>query len=235
MTGSVTIASRFRGPQNSGNGGYVCGRVAAFIDGPAEVTLMKPPPLDRKMNVEVGKDGTVAMLDGEDQVGGAKPAALDLDIPSPLDFDAAAIASARYDRFDTHPFPTCFVCGPKREVGDGLRIFAGDAGRDGMVAAPWTPHPSLAGADGKVGPEFVWSVLDCPGAYAVLEDDSTPAVLGRLTAQVHGTPEVGGRHVVIGWKIGEDGRKLYAGTALFTAEGDLLGAASAIWIVPKTA
>jgi hypothetical protein len=239
MTDTVTVASRFRGPPNSGNGGYVCGRVAAFVaplvGGAAEVTLMKPPPLDHTMAIVAGDDGGIAMVDGEDQIAGARPAPLDLDVPAALDFEEASIASARYDRFDQHPFPTCFVCGPAREPGDGLRIFAGDAGEGGMVAAPWTPHPSLADAGGRIGPEFVWAVLDCPGAYAVLEDDSTPAVLGRLTAQVYGTPEVGGRHVVIGWPIGADGRKLFAGTALFTAEGELLGAARAIWIVPKSA
>ena len=28
-----------------------------------------------------------------------------------------------------HPLPTCFVCGPARAKGDGLRIFAGPLGR----------------------------------------------------------------------------------------------------------
>ena len=42
----VHIAHRFRGPPASGNGGYVVGLLAEWIDGPAEVTLLAPPPLD---------------------------------------------------------------------------------------------------------------------------------------------------------------------------------------------
>ena len=30
----LVIPARFRGPSGSGNGGYVCGRIAAYADGP---------------------------------------------------------------------------------------------------------------------------------------------------------------------------------------------------------
>jgi hypothetical protein len=43
---TITIARRFRGPPNSGNGGYVCGMLARYITGAAEVTLRAPPPLE---------------------------------------------------------------------------------------------------------------------------------------------------------------------------------------------
>ena len=36
---TMTIPRRFRGPPNSGNGGYVCGMLARQIAGAAEVTL----------------------------------------------------------------------------------------------------------------------------------------------------------------------------------------------------
>ena len=42
---TIRIERRFRGPPNSGNGGYSAGRLAAFIDGSAAVTLHMPPPL----------------------------------------------------------------------------------------------------------------------------------------------------------------------------------------------
>ena len=42
----VHIAHRYRGPSASGNGGYVVGLVAEWIDGPAEVDLLAPIPLD---------------------------------------------------------------------------------------------------------------------------------------------------------------------------------------------
>ena len=41
----IVIDERFRGPPDSGNGGYVAGRLAAFVDAPAvEVRLVAPPP-----------------------------------------------------------------------------------------------------------------------------------------------------------------------------------------------
>jgi hypothetical protein len=44
MTGSLSVARRFCGPPDSGNGGYVCGFFVGFVEG-AEVTLRLPPPL----------------------------------------------------------------------------------------------------------------------------------------------------------------------------------------------
>jgi hypothetical protein len=59
MTGSLVIMSRFCGPPDSGNGGYVCGLIAGYLDGPAEVTLRKPPPLETPLNLEPDGDGSV--------------------------------------------------------------------------------------------------------------------------------------------------------------------------------
>ena len=55
---TMTIARRFRGPPNSGNGGYVCGMLARYISGAAEVVLRAPPPLETELDVveiEVGR------------------------------------------------------------------------------------------------------------------------------------------------------------------------------------
>ena len=47
-------------------------------------------------------------------------------------------------------------------------------------------------------------------------------------------PAEGERCVSIGWPLGEDGRKLYAGTALFSETGELLAHACQTWIVPRS-
>jgi len=60
----LIIPSRFRGPSGSGNGGYVCGRIAAYVDGPVTVTLHRPPPLDTPMTVEPGGDGALRVRQG---------------------------------------------------------------------------------------------------------------------------------------------------------------------------
>ena len=63
-TDSLVIPSRFRGPPGSGNGGYVCGRIAAYVDGPVTVTLRRPPPLATPMAVERDEEGSVRMHHG---------------------------------------------------------------------------------------------------------------------------------------------------------------------------
>ena len=65
-----------------------------------------------------------------------------------------------------------------------------------------------------VSPEVVWAAIDCSGAYAVGGPGRGEVVLGRMAAEIHRLPEEGERCVVVAWPLGEDGRKLYAGTAL---------------------
>jgi len=40
-------------------------------------------------------------------------------------------------------------------------------------------------------------------------------------------------HVVIGWPIMADGRKLHAGSALFDASGRVLARSRQLWIIPR--
>ena len=218
----LVIDPRFNGPAGSANGGYTCGLVADFVDGIAEVTLRRPPPLGRPLGVERDDRGVI-VRDGDAVVAEAVEASFELAIPEPPTTDEAAHASARYPGFDEHSFPTCFVCGPDREAGDGLRIFAGPL-HDGVVAAPWTPT--------EVDRHIVWAALDCPGAIAVGFPDRGETVLGRFSVIVDELPEVGEPCVVAGWPLGEEGRKLYAGTALYGEGGRPLARAGATWIVP---
>ena len=228
----ITIAHRFRGPPESGNGGYVAGLVAQYLDGVAEVTLRMPPPLERALTVVQPAAGEVELRDGDTLVAEGRPGAVDLDIPAPPSYAEAEAARERYRGFITHGLPGCFVCGPERQSPDGLCIFAGPvAGRD-LVAAPWTPDDSLSDGNGTVAPEFVWSALDCPGAFAVWDTGKTgQMLLGRLTARVVGAVAVDERCVVTGWALGGEGRKRYSGTALFNSRGDLCGVAHATWII----
>jgi hypothetical protein len=227
----LVIPARFNGPPASGNGGYTCGRVAALADGAGtRVVLRRPPPLDRPLRVD--HDGeSVTVFDGEDPVATADPASLRLDLPPQVTFAEAQRASQEYPGFRVHTFPTCFVCGPSRAAGDGLRLFAGP--HDGVFAAPWTPHESLAGAEGLVAPEFVWASLDCPGAIAVGWPERGETVLGTLEATVRSQPLPGERCVVVAWPLGEEGRKLHAGTVLFGEDGEPHAYARAIWIAPR--
>ena len=230
MGDGFTIARRFRGPEESGNGGYACGAVARFIEGDTEVTLRRPPPLDRPLEVHRVTTG-VEVFDGEDLIAEGRPADLTLDIPDPPSMAQAEQARKRYGGYSRHAFPTCFVCGTDRAA-DGLMIHSGQVeGRD-VWAAPFQPDPSLPAVDGILEPEMVWSALDCPGAWAVERDTrDRPVVLGRMAAHLERTAPADRAFIAIGWPLGVDGRKLYSGTALFDAEGTCYGWARQTWIV----
>jgi len=221
----VTFPRRFRGPLTSANGGYTSGRLAAFFEANAvEVTLRLPPPLERPLDVQ--RDGDAALLfDGDAVVAEARVSELDLDPPAPVSFTAAEQASSRFVRIGNPVFGECFVCGI-RDEGDGLGIYAGPvAGREPVHAAPWTVR--------EASPELVWAAIDCPGAYAVGAAGRGDLVLGRMTARVLRLPQVGDRCVVVSWPIREEGRKLFAGTALFAGDGELLAGARQVWIAPR--
>jgi len=217
------LSRRYRGPLTSANGGYACGRLAAFVDADeVEVTLRVPPPLDRPLAVE-RVDVRALLLDGDVLVAEARPAPVDVDAPAPVAIADAEVARERHVRDWSVDFAECYVCGIRE---DGLEIRAGVvAGREPLHAAPVTLI--------ETGPEFVWAAVDCPGAYAVGAEGRGDIVLGRMTARVDRVPDAGEECVVASWPLGEDGRKLYAGTALFSAVGELLAIARQTWIAPK--
>jgi hypothetical protein len=230
---SITIDARFCGPPRSGNGGYVCGRIASRLAGPGPVAvrLKAPPPIDRAMRVEVMQGG-VRLLDGEAVIAEARAAALELEVPACPSFEQALRASERYLGFDSHNFPGCFVCGPERGPGDGLRIFPGSLeGSGDRLAATWTPDASLADASGIVGPEFIWAALDCPGAFTRYPlAEGIALVLGELAVAQVGLLGADEPCILTAWSLGENGRRRHAGTALFQAEGRLVAKARAVWV-----
>lgn len=229
ISDSITLPRRFNGPPASGNGGYVCGRLARYLSGPAKVRLRTPPPLDRELKVESNGD-EARLFDGDRLVAEARRAALDLAAPAAPTFAAAEAASKSCTGFVRHPLPHCFVCGPKRAAGDGLRIFPGRRADDTVFAAPWVPHASLDDGSGQVAPEFLWAALDCPGAFALMPVEMRPILLGELGARLDGGVAIGERCVVAAWAIGSEGRKHFAGTALYNAAGAAVAVARATWV-----
>ena len=228
----IVIAQRFCGPPGSANGGYVCGRLAALAEGVVTVRLRVPPPLDVPMQPRVDADGRIVLHAADVRVAEAAPSVLELDVPAPVSYEDALLASRSYVGFTNHPFGTCFVCGVQRARGDGLRIFAGQSGAAGQVAAPWVPDASLCLPDGKVAPEFLWAALDCPGFFAASED-GRPMLLAEFTAHVDRRVHVDESCVVVGWHLRSEGRKHEVGTALFDEDGELCARARGLWIEPR--
>src|SRR5688572_24432051 len=130
MPEPVVIDRRFRGPPASANGGYTCGLVAAAIEAPAaEVSLRKPPPLERELLLEPGPDVRLVDPDDGSVVADGRPLdGLDLEIRQAPPLDAALAADSSFPYYDDHAFPGCFVCGPDRDEGDGLCIYPGPIG-----------------------------------------------------------------------------------------------------------
>lgn len=234
--GRVSIARRFRGPPNSANGGYTCGRLAAFLDGPAEVTLRKPPPLETDMRVVAEAGGSIALYDGEEVVATASPRTVAGTAISAPAFEDAIAASARTFDPCVHKLPMCYVCGPDRAAGDGLRIFCGpldpsDTDWAGVVAAPWIPEPYMAGESGAVSDEYVWAALDCPTAYAFGSPAGFPTILlGRQAVAIRQRPRVGEKCVIAARRTARDGRKHHAEATLFGESRRPLAHCHATWI-----
>jgi hypothetical protein len=240
MTGLI-ISARFNGPPTTGNGGFTAGRLAAqFPYGTAvQVTLRQPPPLDVTMSVVGSVTDGFRLFDGETLIAQAiavDPSELGDAVPH-VDADHAREAMDRFDGHVDHPFPTCFVCGPQRQLDDGLGLYAGavDPADPSRTATLFMPRTDLAqevvgtGPAAIIGPEIVWSALDCPGGWT-LGLPGRPAVLGRMTAEVRAMPAIGERCVVIGQLDGREGRKGFTRAAAYGADGRELGRARSVWI-----
>lgn len=225
------IAGRFRGPPRSGNGGYTCGRIARpLLPGTVAVRLKAPPPLHVGLRLESTAD-EARLFHGDTLVGEARRSSLELEPPPSPSLQQAERAAESYPGFKTHAFPGCFVCGPQRQPGDGLCIFPGALEGSSTQAAPWRPDASLAGAGATVAPEFLWSALDCTGAFALLRlPEGLAIVLGELCASIQGELAPGEAAVVLGWALGAEGRKRLAGSAVYGPGGRLVAVARAVWI-----
>jgi hypothetical protein len=231
---TLVVPRRFNGPQESGNGGYTSGVLAARLDGPAEVNLRAPVPLDEPLALTAGEGETLRLLHGETLVAEARPLpGLDLSIPEPVGVEEARRASGNYRAASQGPFSNCFVCGPARGE-DCFEVFAGPVDGRELVATPWTPPAWAAAEDGAVRPEFVWAALDCPTYFAChLEGELTMSFLVRQRAELLARVKAGEEHVVIAWPIEAEGRKRLAGAAVLSATGEALAAAEALLIEPR--
>jgi hypothetical protein len=233
-TDELVIPGRFNGPPFSANGGVAGGSVARFLDGPAEVSLRTPPPLDTRLEVERMCDGSVTVHHDDTVVAMARPSELS-GLTPPV---RPTVAHAR-EAMGNHPWlgerhimSDCFVCGPDRP--DGLRLHFGPLpGWPKLTAALLVADATLPhDADGALAPEIVWAALDCPSYTPEIWDSEPPGLLAGLAAEILAPVRLGEPVVAVGWPLETEGRKLRSATALLDADGELLARARALWIRP---
>lgn len=237
---ALIVEGRFAGPPNMGHGGYVAGALVDLVgpqDGPVQVTLRRPVPLDTPLVVVAGGGVPCVELRRDGEVIAEAAAAEDASVitsvivPPAPSLDAARAASvdspSLYDS-GRGVHPTCFGCGNRRDDDEGLRVFAGPLEHDGhrQVAGVWRPGSNDRTTDG-----WILAALDCPGAFAFIAEGTRAGLLGRIVFQRldAATVDPEAEHVVTGWQIGVDGRKMFAGTALFDERGTCLAVAKATW------
>ena len=229
MTEQIVIDRRYCGPPKSGNGGYVGGLLAAYVKGTAEVTLRLPPPIDTPLDV-VRNGAGAKLMSGDKLVAEAQPVEIEVDAPAAPSWDEAVAAAKRGRTQRTNlQYNSCFVCGLDRGPGDGLCIFPGSLDGTKTMAATWEPDTTVSDSDGVVPPEIVWSALDCPSGFPYIEPKGL-VILGRLAVKRIETVRRGERYVVLGWPTGQDGRKRYSSSALYTESGKLCAVLKATWI-----
>jgi hypothetical protein len=234
MQDDLVVAARFCGPPGMANGGYVAGRLARDMIGPVEVTLRAPTPLDTRLEIAFIDDGARSLRHARIELARAAPAKLDLEPRAAPPLREVTVRAGSCRAMRTHPFPECFVCGPARVDGDGLRVFPGIVPGSDSVAAAWTPDESLCDRRGQVAPEFIWAALDCPTAFPLLEPEEAralePMVLAKLCVSLESELRAGEPACLVAWPIAQDGKRGTAGAAIFAASGRLVGRARATWI-----
>lgn len=249
----IELSPQHCGPPRSGNGGYVCGlcaeryavRAAAYADSGAlhapftfEVKYSQPAPIGAPARLEATEAGAeLRSADGAELFAAGRPAADEYaSSPAVATFDQARRAADRYLSAAEHLFPDCFVCGPNRKAGDGLRIFAAPfSATETAVAAAWDLHPAFASPQGVIPLPIVWSALDCPGYFAYLfasGDQRTPTVLARMRATVFSNTAQSAELVVMGWIQKQKPPFIEAGTALYEGQR-LLARAESVWMQPR--
>ncbi len=253
---TIVIPTWANGPDGSGNGGWSAGLLAPFVPrsssaGGVAVNLRVPPPIGRELEVASDEAGTgrllVDHLHAHVLVAHAEPAVVSLDAPGAvraIGVDAATAASAGFPFRSEHPFPRCVSCGTRRDASEpSLHLHCGpvagvtvrdEAGEPTPVFADsWTPSADLADPDDPSVASIAacWSALDCPSAAPMADPEAeNPSVLARIAVRLERQARIGEPHVLAAWQVAVGGRKQRSRSVLLDTNGEVLGAADALWI-----
>ena len=227
----IVIDARFKGPPDSGNGGYTAGLIANELPGAVKVMLRYPPPLNMPLSLK-HENGRAELTHGEQVIASAETSELDLTPPAFPTRREIESQAHTYVSAEEHILSTCFVCGPDRAAGDGLQVFPVVIPDNQCVASIWKPVANLAADDGLIATEILWAALDCPGYFAHREPGK-PMLLGSITGQVYRRPSTDENLRSVGWHLRADGRKYFSATAVVDEQDEICAASEQIWIALK--
>ncbi len=233
----ITIPEHVFGYPEVAFGGYVAGALAGRSPAVTQrVDFRGTVPVGTPLTIARTERGGVALTDAAGRIlTEAHSATLDLDVPQCPEWAQVQTATERGLRSGKREVTRCYGCGQGCEPGKGLRLFPCTLRERGLIVSAWTPDPALAGPDGTLSIENVWSALDCPGGVAgfAYHRMATGAVTAALTTTVLAPVEAGVAHISYAWPRSAEGRKHTVGVALATAAGELCAVAEALWIEPR--
>lgn len=241
---NMILSQRFCGPPKTGNGGFTAGiLVEAVGTNAAEIRLLNPTPVETSIILESQKGQQGAIYDDSKKIlATLKSISVedfpDYKLPIVPDLEDAKKISAFYPGFTTHPFPTCFVCGPKREVNDGMRIFVGPApeqiGFENLMVGHWLPDETVVSESGVVRDAVIWGALDCPGGFSAVLDEPQLIVLSKIRGKIIERPKTGENYIVMSWRLQKMSRAFKVMTAIFKSDSkSLMAIAEALWLAPR--
>jgi len=247
----ISIDSIYNGPVNCGNGGYISGLLASLLvdegEGDAEIRINAAFPVETPLQVKDTDKGIGVYLDDK-LLGSARRIQLELNIPTPPNVESARAASQRFEFIHASDPKGCYVCSPTRTSENGLLVFCGaldtliepEAGIDwrtqtekNIVAALWRPAENLCNDKDTIDDIYVWSALDCPGAYAIkaAEPNAGLQLLGTCSGSIKTPLKPNEDYIVSSWKTSANsGRKRFMGVAIHNTAGELMACAEQIWI-----
>jgi hypothetical protein len=234
-TDTLRFDARFNGPPRSVNGGFASGAIAETLGGTASVRLIRPVPLEERIEVLVDDDGQSAEVTDSSHRLLATATKLDpfTMIPpvTPRFADAEEARAASPLHGARHLLSNCVVCGAQRL--DGLGVTPGPLkNRRDVLTAPFVPHERDT-VGGVVDPAAVWGALDCPSYPASALLDRRVGLLGTMAAHRNRDVFLGERLVVVGWTVHRHGRATDTASALLDENGDVVASARAVWIELK--
>ncbi len=227
MSETMVVDPRFKGVEGIGQGGHFAGVLAERRGAPTRVWFRAPIPLGRPLHLEESPDGLV-VTDGSVEIARAEDASTEKAPPLPVSLETAE-AGRRWAVGRHHArVEGCFSCGMGLE---SFRVHAGDVG-GGLFATPFVPPAWTAGEDGVVLDRFLWAPLDCAAGWRVMLDGPRRlAVTGWLHAEILKAVRPDEPLVVVADTEPEwMGRKRFARSAMYTADGRLVAQAESLWI-----